>query len=312
MNAKKYYPLKALNFLVPFVIVIFLVLASSCSNSVQPSIVPVVHKTRTDIYVGSRNNSAVKKYDSMGTYIGDIVSTGSGGLNTTQDILFLSDSVLLVTGINNNTIKKYNGITGAYLGDFTTGYLLANPTKMSLGKDGLIYVSQWGTSQNKIVRFNQSGVFVNEFTSIGVPSGLGHAWDSTGNFYAASYGSGNNGRIYKFDANGTLINTFVPTGNVKGPSNIWFNSAGDLFVADWTLGKVQHFDSTGQFISTYISGMANIEGYAFMPDGSLLLSDWTRNKIYRYDSQGVSQGAFITTGTLLSPNCIAVRVVNID
>lgn len=296
---------------IPVSFILFLFLYA-CSNIVQNP-APVIHQTRTDIYVGSRNTSSVKKYDGKtGNYIGDFVSAGSGGLNTTQDLLFMSDSVLLVTGINNSTIKKYNGVNGAYIGDFTTGYSLANPTKMSIGRDGLIYVSQWGASQNKIARFNISGSFVDEFTSVGVTSGLGHAWDSTGNFYAASYGNGNNGKIYKFNSSGTLLSTFIPTGNVQGPSNLWFNSAGDLFVADWTLGKVQHFNSQGQFIGTYISGMQNIEGFAFLPDKSLLLSDWTRNVINKFDSLGTPLGTFITTGALSSPNSIAVRITNIN
>src|SRR5689334_2537815 len=84
-----------------FFSIILLLIFNSCSNAVQPVNTPVVHHTRMDIYVGSRNNSSVKKYDSTGNYLGDFISSGSGGLNTTQDILFLSDSVLLVTGLNN-------------------------------------------------------------------------------------------------------------------------------------------------------------------------------------------------------------------
>jgi len=303
--------LKSFSF-ISFAALLTIIFLYSCTNTVQP-VTTANQVTRTDIYVGSRNTSSVKKYDGKtGAYIGDFISTGSGGLNTTQDLLFLSDSVLLVKGINNTAIKKYNGINGAYIGDFTSGYMLANPTKMSLGKDGLIYVSQWGTTQNKIVRFNRAGVFVNEFTSTGVPFGLGHAWDSTGNFYAASFGNGNNGRIYKFSSTGTLISTFIPPGNLQGPSNLWFNSTGDLFVTDWTMGKVQHFNTQGQFIGTYVSGMANIEGFAFLPDKSLLLSDWTLNHINKYDSLGVSQGSFINSGGLSSPNSISVRVTNIN
>lgn len=165
-----------------------------------------------------------------------------------------------------------------------------------------------GVSQNKIARFDLDGNFIGEFTSVGVPNGLGTACDHAGNFYAASYGTGANGKIMKFDPDGTYNSVFVNTGNVAGPSNIWFNnSTGDLYVTDWTLGKVQRFDSTGNFLGTYISGLSNIEGYAFGEDGSLFLCDWTQNHVNKYDSTGAFISIFISAGGLNHPNCIAVR-----
>ena len=48
-----------------------------------------------------------------------------GGLNGTEDILFHPDGSVLVTGFGNTTIKRYDGETGAFLGDFSSGYALA-------------------------------------------------------------------------------------------------------------------------------------------------------------------------------------------
>lgn len=290
--------------------VIFLLMLISCSKDNMVSTTPVTPPAvkKFDILVGSRNNHSVKLYDGdSGTYKGDFIPSGTGGLNTTQDLLFLPDGSLLVTGLNNNTIKRYNGDSGSYIGDFTSGYSLVKPTKMSIGPDSLIYVSQWGQVQNKVARFTLQGNFVDEFTSIGIPNGLDHAWDSDGNFYVAAYGSGTNGKIYKFTAAGVYIGIFIDSGNLEGPSGIWFNSSHDFFCADWTLGKVQHFSSSGAFIDTYISGMVNIEGFATEPDKSLLLCDWTLNKVNKYDSLGVLISAFITTGGLASPNSIALK-----
>ncbi len=285
----------------------------SCSDKNNPviSVTPAVYKY--NVLVGSRNNHSVKEYDgATGDYLGNFVDSASGGLNTTQDLLYISDSVLLVTGLGNTTIKKYNGLTGAYTSDFSSGYSLVRPTKMSIGPDNKIYVSQWGQVQNKVARFDMNGNFVDEFTSIGITNALDHAWDVNKNMYVAGYGNGNNGKIFKFDSAGTSLGTFIPSGNVKGPSGLWFGRSNHLFVADWTLGKVQEFDTAGTFIGTFISGLTNIEGFAFEPDKNLLLCDWTQNHVNRYDTLGNLLGIFTSSGGLSSPNSIAIRAYKVN
>ena len=89
------------------------------------------------------------------------------------------DGNLYVSGRGNPAIKKYDGSTGEFIESFTSGYSLGNPTKMTFGPDGMLYVSQWGTAKSKIARFNSTtGEFVDEFTSIDLNQGCGHAWDA--------------------------------------------------------------------------------------------------------------------------------------
>ena len=93
--------------------------------------------------------------------------------STARKTFFHPDGSVLVTGFGNTTIKRYDGETGAFLGDFSSGYALATPSKMSIGPDSLIYVTQWDAVQNNIVRFDLDGNFVDEFTTEGAPNGLG-------------------------------------------------------------------------------------------------------------------------------------------
>ena len=208
-----------------------------------------------------------------------------------------------------NAIKKYDGTTGAYLGNFTSGYPLDNPTKTTFWQDSLIYVSQWGVSQNKVVRFNlKTGVFVDEFTSIGVPTGDSHAWDAAGNLFVPQWGDGLSGRVLKFDTAGVFVSTFIPTSLLDGPVNIWFDTAGDLFVVDWTRGDLLKFNgTTGALISNVINTTSQLEGFAFDSQGRLYLGDWSDNKVYRYDFDSNLLTPFIETGGLLAPNSILIR-----
>lgn len=259
-------------------------------------------------YVSNRNAHSVKLYDATGNYISDIVSAGSGGLAIPQEVLYHPSNLLLVTGRGNGYIKKYNLSTGAYLGNFTSGYFLDNPTKTTIWKDSLIYVSQWGASQNKVVRFDlTTGAYVDEFTSIGVPNGCGHAWDSLGNLYVAQFGTGANGQVLKFDPAGAYIGVFIPNGTILGPVNLWFDAANSLCVEDWTRGKVFRFNgTTGKYQSTMITGLSNAEGFAFDSIGNLYLCDWTSNIIYKYETSS-KLTPFIVTGGLMAPNSILIR-----
>lgn len=263
------------------------------------------------VYVSSRNTHAVKLYDlTTGNFIKDFVPAGSGGLSFPQELLWHPDGDLLVVGRGNSAIKKYDGETGAYLGNFTTGYALDNPTKTTIWKDSLIYVSQWGVSQNKIVRFDlKTGAFVDEFTKTGIANGDGHAWDAFDNLYVAQFFDGQNGRVLKFDTNGNFVEIFVSSTILQGPVNLWFNDdKSSLFVEDWTLGEVLKFNATsGAFQSTLITGRANIEGFTFDSQGNLYIGDWSDNIVYRYSFVTNTLTPFIQTGGLVAPNSILIR-----
>lgn len=264
------------------------------------------------VLVQNRNNNSVQLYSESGTYLYDIISSGSGGLSAPEDILFLPDSTLLVSGFNNIALKRYDALTGAYLGDFTTGYSLALPSKMSIGSDSLIYVTQWGTTQNKVVRFNLSGQFVDEFTGVGTPNGLGHVWDNDGNFYISVYGNGGNGYIRKFDSSGNDLGVFISSMPLQGPTDIWWAANGDMIVEDWTSGKVWRYDSSGAYLGWFISvGLVNPEGIAFTPDGKMLIGDWGLDQVLQYDSLGNYQGVFAFSNGLVDPNGVHIHPINL-
>lgn len=260
--------------------------------------------------MSSRNTHSIKRYDfATGNYLGDLVAPGSGGLSFPQEVLPHPDGFLLVTGRGQTAVKKYDSGTGAYLGNFTSGYALDNPTKTTIGPDGRLYVSQWGTQQNKIIRFGlASGTFLDEFTSIGVVNGTGHAWNEAGHLFVAQYGNGANGRILEFDTDGTFLQTFVPNGPVRGPVNLWFDGTGDLFVVDWTLGDVLRFDgATGALEAVIVNTASNLEGFAIGPDGDLFFGDWSGNQVLRFDIEGGDLTPYLTTGGLLAPNSLLLR-----
>lgn len=262
-----------------------------------------------EIYVSSRGTHSVKKYDMNGDYLGDFVESGAGGLSTTEDILFHPDGSVLVSGFGNNTIKQYDGVSGEYLGDFSTGYSLLSPSKMSIGPDSLIYITQWSSTQNKVARFTLEGDYYDEFTSVGISNGLGHVWDVDNNFYVAVYGNGGNGTVHMFDPDGNDLGTFINTTVLQGPTSIWWDTDSSMLVEDWTLGKVFRFDSSGEYVEEFLSGMTNPEGITVTPDGDLLIGDWGQDAIHLFSATGENMGYFSSGNGLTDPNSVKMKMV---
>jgi WD40 repeat protein len=265
-------------------------------------------QTQIEVFVNSRGTNAIKKYDENGNYQGNFIAPNAGGLIAPEDIVFHPDGSMLVTGAGNTTIKRYNGQTGQYLGNFSSGYALETPSKMSIGWDSLIYVTQWGTIQNKVVRFDLNGNFVDEFTQTPTPNGLGHLWDADKNFYISIYGNGANGTVQKFDSLGNSLGTFINSNILQGPTNIWFDDNGDMLVEDWSVGKVLRYNSTGQYQGVFIDGLSNPEGIAFLPNGNLLIGDWGQDAVHLIDSTGTVLGYFTSGFGLADPNAVKVRI----
>lgn len=253
-----------------------------------------------DLYVTSRGTNSVEMFDRVtGEHLGSFVIPNSSGLSAPQEVIFLEDGNLLVTGRFNTSLKLYDGETGVPIRDFTSGYSLNEPTKTSIGPDGYLYVSQWHANVNPVVRFNlETGEFIDEV----VPSffqGMDQAWDSQGNMYVVSWGLA---QLRKYSPEFELLES--TSSNLSGPVNIWVDENDVLFVVDWTTGSVKKFDTDLNFIETFISGFVNVEGYVFEED-KILLCDWQLGTIKIHDrTTGDLIETLVQAGVLENPNSI--------
>lgn len=261
------------------------------------------NKTLKDLYVSSRGTNAVVLFDGVtGEYIRDFVPNGSGGLSITQDVLFAADGHLLVSGRGSSQIKKYDSNTGTFLGNFTSGYDLDQPTKMSFSPTGSLLVSQWGQNKTGVAEFDGiTGVFIREI----IPAlnlGMDHVWDAEGNLFIASYGSLD---VKKYDSSGAFLSVIISSG-LQGPVNLWFDSNfSALNVVDWLSGSVRKYSPSGTFISTLISGLNTVEGFAFDNDDHLYLCEWGSNRIKQYQWPSGSFIKIFCSGHVVQPNSIA-------
>lgn len=264
-----------------------------------------LHSQDFDVYVsdaGNFNNPPwqILKFDSTGN---NPVSFINSNLNWPQDILFMEDSnVVLISNLESNSIARFDAQTGAFLSIFASS--ISGPTRMKIGPDGLLYVLQW-SGNGLVKRYELNGNYVDDFTAVSVTQSIGLDWDQSGNLYVSSY---NGDHIRKFDTAGVDLGLFVNS-NLAGPTNIWFDNLGQLFVSDYDGASLKRFDSIGAFLGVYISGLANSEGIAHLPNGNLLVGNGATHSVKMYDPTGLFIQDFIAngSGSLLTPNAVVIR-----
>jgi len=222
-----------------------------------------------------------------------------------QDILFIEDQgVVLISCLVGNRITKHNATTGAYIEDFAI--VDGGPTRMKIGADNLIYVLQWSNSINKVLRFQQDGTFVDEFTDTGVNNSIGLDWDTNGNLYVSSYGTS---KVHKFDTSGVWQGEFINT-ELSGPTNIYHEADGNWVVLNWNGGNIKRFDSDGNFIEVITTDVTQPEGICLHPtSGNYVVGNGGPAQVDEFQSDGTFVQSIVAGGEggLLQPNAVVVR-----
>lgn len=216
-----------------------------------------------DLYVCAEQVDRVLRFDGdtlapLGVFVGDdplTLQDENGPLNGPTGASFGPDGHLYVASFENDRILRYDGASGAYLGEFVSARLggLDGPDAgTKWGPDRLLYVpSFWN---DRILRYDTSGAFVDEFVSAGEGT-LRQPRDLVlhqGLWYVAS--SFNN-RILRYDLAGNFVDQFT---TVSRPYSLAFRpESTDLFVVSLGANSVRVFDgATGAARGTLIDGTA--------------------------------------------------------
>ncbi len=128
-----------------------------------------------ELYVASGGNNGIQYYDgATGSPLGTFIISGSGGLNSPNELQFdSSNTYLYVVNYASNQILKYDAHSGAFVGvAASTG--LSSPRSMKFGSDGLMYVLSSGNS--RIMRFNLNGTYKDDYVPVGSGGWVNNAW----------------------------------------------------------------------------------------------------------------------------------------
>jgi DNA-binding beta-propeller fold protein YncE len=160
--------------------------------------------------------------------------------------------------------------SGRLLKSFGRG-LIAGPHKLTLDREGNVWVTDHGTAPGKghqVIKFSPEGRVL---LRVGTPGVAGPGTDQfdqptevavapNGDFFVADGQSGRgdatgNARVVKFDRTGKLLKTWGRKGMGPGEfdivHSIALDSRGRVFVADRQNNRVQIFDAEGHFIAQW-------------------------------------------------------------
>jgi hypothetical protein len=153
------------------------------------------------VSVGTGTNAnAIAEFDTGGTYVGNFVDSGSGGLNSPFDVYERVGLDWLVSSINNNLIIRYELATGNPITNLAT--ITSFPQQIRRIANGNVIVGNFSGTQQGIVELTSEGELVGVHTAPGL-TGYRGVYELPGGTLLASTSSG----VHEIDRAGNLIDT---------------------------------------------------------------------------------------------------------
>jgi streptogramin lyase len=211
------------------------------------------------------------------------------------NLCFGSDGDLYVT--DGSGVKKYNGTTGAYLGDFAAGF--SGATDIVFDAHGNAYVAD--DAANTVSKFSSNGTLLQTFTAgISTPEGL--AFAANGNLLVANtYSGAYRDTVTSINTTTGAYSTFAtglgePVGITAGPD-------GRYYVGNYTYSysyggqsppdTIQVIGANGGVAQTWNSG-SNLDGTSYLAfsAGDLFVTSYYNNQVVAFDG---TTGAYISS-----------------
>ncbi|HKQ49845.1 MAG TPA: hypothetical protein VJZ71_17355 [Phycisphaerae bacterium] len=166
-----------------------------------------------DLFGSDFSGDKVHRYDpTNGVYLGEFVTSQSGGLNGPRGLIFGPDDNLYVSSRISGQILRYDGATGAFMNVFATpgGN---GPQDLQFGPDGALWVAG-GLAGPVLNRYDAiSGVLLSTWVVPGNPSdGMSMAFSPDNNFVLVSVA--NSSAVRRLNATtGADLGDFVASGS---------------------------------------------------------------------------------------------------
>jgi len=207
---------------------------------------------------------------------------------------------LLVGNLANDSVLRYDGVTGNFLGTFVApgSGSLQTIQDLTIGPDGNLYVSSWSTGSIK--RYNgTTGAFMDDFVPSG-SGGLSHpdqvVFGPDGNLYVSDRFAAS---IRRYNGTtGAFIDTFISDGRLGGFVGFTFGPDTNIYASMFNCcgeQRILRFNgTTGAFMDVFGEGQPLVDsaysGLVLGPDGQLYASRFHADRIERFNP---TTGAFV-------------------
>lgn len=198
----------------------------------------------------------------------------------------------------NGGIKRFDGVTGAFISEFVSGGSggLQDPLGICFGPDGNLYVGDNATGTVKQYD-GTTGAYVNDFiTGVGGGGPNSIQFGPDGNLYVQPYSTP---WVVKYDGlTGANLGNFCAI-DAGGVRDFFWTPGGELLVMSPSLNKVFRFALDGTALAEYAMD-GNAAGARFTvcasAAGDIYVGAMNRNSIEKYDSNGNFLGELVTNG----------------
>ena len=210
---------------------------------------------------------------------------------------------LLVLSKGNDSVIRYDGVSGGYLGIFVPG--LIDPTRLLVDPDQNLLIADYGN--DRILKVDgQSGALVGELVtpgSGGLNGPVAMAIGSSGTVLHVLSQLTNS--ILEYDlSTGGFLGVFVSTGSggMIYPTDMTVGPDGKYYMSDLFSSQVFRADSVTGAMDVFVpsagsGGLSGGSGLIFGTDGSLFVSSSSTDSVIRFDgNDGSLVGTFIPPG----------------
>ncbi len=204
---------------------------------------------------------------------------------------------LLVSSRATNSVKRYDGRTGAFVDDFVPpGGAGLSETQEILVRGDDVFVVGIGTPS--VLRFDRRGGPGSSFTSGYLLRGPTKAnWGPDGDLYVSQWGSGQTS-VAVFDGEtGTFVREATP--DLDRPMDQAWDAQGTLYVVSFGTRDVRRFDADGSLIDVFVQPDEHLLGPVNLwldEAGDLIIIDWTGGSIQKYSGADGTHVAQLVSG----------------
>jgi hypothetical protein len=300
--------------------------------------------TGTDfLYIGDWGDNTVKRFNaSSGNFIDNFVSSGSGGLDGPNGILFEENGNLLVSNQNvglaiAGQILRYNGETGV----FETALVNYIDKNAPFAPQGIIlidfnlYVADLGDvgRPGNVSSYNEhNGAFLGNLTQNVIQNTAYHprgiVFGPDGNLYVSvrDLPGGLGGHVLRFNPDGSFKDVFIAddgdVGKLNRPDGLVFGPDGNLYITSFRADPSDtdsiriYAGKTGEFlrkIDLYTVGQprAYAQAILFGLNGHLFVPITNIGEVRRYNVADGSYDSFVKAGgVLITPEFLTFRTID--